>query len=95
MAHVQDPVCGMMIESETAAASSVFDGETYYFCSLECRDTFEADPRRYAAAQKEARFTKSMGVPAPEFGFATSGGAEYEGPPAKPAQRKAKDREKA
>jgi ABC-type multidrug transport system fused ATPase/permease subunit/YHS domain-containing protein len=36
-----DPVCGMAIEREQAAASLIVDGETYYFCSRSCRAEFE------------------------------------------------------
>ncbi len=37
-----DPICGMQIEADTAAASLKRDGTTHYFCSLGCRDRFEA-----------------------------------------------------
>ena len=45
---VQDPVCGMTIDSTTAAESVKFDGETYFFCSSRCRSEFERDPARHA-----------------------------------------------
>ncbi len=41
-----DPVCGMEISTETAKPS-FHDGLVYYFCSRECRDTFEASPMKY------------------------------------------------
>ena len=44
---VKDPVCGMMIEAEKAAASSDFEGNTYYFCSKGCKETFDSDPESY------------------------------------------------
>jgi putative ABC transport system ATP-binding protein len=37
---VSDPVCGMSIEREKAAASSTIDGITYYFCSKGCMREF-------------------------------------------------------
>lgn len=49
MSKVMDVVCGMMVDVDTAAARSTFDGTTYYFCTLECRDLFEANPARYTA----------------------------------------------
>lgn len=49
MSKIMDVVCGMMVDSDTAAARSTFDGTTYYFCTVECRDLFEANPARYAA----------------------------------------------
>jgi YHS domain-containing protein len=36
----KDPVCGTFISTETAFQKSVH-GETYYFCSTECRDKFK------------------------------------------------------
>jgi YHS domain-containing protein len=44
-----DPVCGMAVSPETAAASTTFDGKVYYFCSTVCYDRFMADPRAYVA----------------------------------------------
>ena len=46
-AHLVDPVCGMSVDPATAAASSVHDGKTYYFCSPSCKQKFDADPRRF------------------------------------------------
>jgi YHS domain-containing protein len=37
-----DPICGMTVDPATAPASAVREGKTYYFCSLRCRDTFNA-----------------------------------------------------
>ncbi len=36
-----DPVCGMSIEKEKAAATAVRDGVTYYFCSKGCSQEFQ------------------------------------------------------
>jgi Cu+-exporting ATPase len=38
---VQDPVCGMTIESTTAAAHGTYGGKVVYFCADTCRRTFE------------------------------------------------------
>ncbi len=46
-ATVQDPVCHMDIDPATAAGSTTYKGQTYYFCSLGCKKAFEADPERY------------------------------------------------
>jgi P-type Cu+ transporter len=45
-----DPVCGMTVNPETAAASREVDGVTYHFCSTHCAATFDADPTRYTTA---------------------------------------------
>ena len=33
-----DPICGMTVSPETAAASLEFEGKTVYFCSKSCFD---------------------------------------------------------
>lgn len=48
MAMVVDPVCGMHIDSEEAAATADYEGKTYYFCSEPCHDAFVANPSEYA-----------------------------------------------
>lgn len=37
---VQDPVCRMYVERDTAVAASI-GGQTYYFCSRDCAQTFQ------------------------------------------------------
>ena len=44
---VIDPVCGMTITPDAAAATTDHDGTTLHFCSTGCRDAFIADPDRY------------------------------------------------
>lgn len=91
MAQVKDPVCGMMIESESAAGQSTFEANTYYFCTEACKRDFDNDPGSYAGREisskpdrevelehHEPPFTKTGGLVAPKFGAAGSGGAEYE-----------------
>ncbi|HXW66416.1 MAG TPA: copper-transporting ATPase [Thermoplasmata archaeon] len=38
---VTDPVCGMVIESSSAAARASYGTETVYFCSVACQKTYE------------------------------------------------------
>ena len=45
-AKVTDPVCGMTIDPDTAAAKRDYQGNTYYFCSQNCTDTFDKDPEK-------------------------------------------------
>ena len=33
---VKDPVCGMEINAASAAGSSEYEGQTHYFCNLNC-----------------------------------------------------------
>jgi Cu+-exporting ATPase len=42
MAKAKDPVCGMMVDPERAAAKSQRDGLVVYFCSTACQKKFEA-----------------------------------------------------
>jgi P-type Cu+ transporter len=44
---VVDPVCGMTITPDTAAATTDHQGTTVHFCSTGCRDAFVADPDGY------------------------------------------------
>ncbi len=48
---VKDPVCGMMIDPKTAFATREHAGQTFYFCSQDCVDKFDADPHKYGHAQ--------------------------------------------
>jgi len=47
MAQVIDPVCGMTIDQEQAAATATYQGQTYYFCAVGCKKAFEKDPAKY------------------------------------------------
>ena len=52
---VQDPVCGMSVDSATATEQAENDGRTYYFCSARCRSTFDRDPARYTTQVKQVK----------------------------------------
>lgn len=41
-----DPVCGMEVK-EDSASSTVYQGETYYFCCDSCKTEFASDPEKY------------------------------------------------
>lgn len=42
-----DPVCGMDVPTDAADATTDYEGESYYFCSVDCREAFEDSPRKY------------------------------------------------
>ena len=44
---VKDPVCGMEIDSKSAAAKSTYKGKTYYFCSVSEKEQFEKESAKY------------------------------------------------
>ena len=46
LAHI-DPVCRMQVATDAAAARTVHDGVTFYFCSAHCAATFGAAPESY------------------------------------------------
>ncbi len=48
---VTDPVCGMQVDPTTAAGSSEYQGQTYYFCSTGCQRQFDKDPQRFISGQ--------------------------------------------
>jgi len=48
--QIKDPVCGMAVDRDKSTAASVYSGTTYFFCSTSCRDKFEKEPAKYAAA---------------------------------------------
>jgi YHS domain-containing protein len=55
MSEMIDPVCGMTVTPETAAAAWEHDGVTYYFCSVNCLDRFRADPEGSLATDPSDR----------------------------------------
>ncbi len=42
-----DPVCGMSVDPESAAANQDYNGQTYYFCSASCVEKFRQAPQKY------------------------------------------------
>jgi YHS domain-containing protein/uncharacterized membrane protein YraQ (UPF0718 family) len=50
-----DPVCGMSVDPDHAEYRSFQKGETYYFCSAGCKQTFDKDPGKYVARPKTDR----------------------------------------
>jgi YHS domain-containing protein len=49
----KDPVCGMLVEIASARYRSESSGRIVYFCCAGCKDLFERDSQRYAAALAE------------------------------------------
>ena len=48
--EARDPICGMLVEVATTRYRSDWAGRSVYFCCRRCKETFDADPQRYAAA---------------------------------------------
>jgi YHS domain-containing protein len=50
-----DPVCGMEVDRARAVGSSHYEGTRYYFCSEECKLSFDASPEEYVGNDDSAR----------------------------------------
>jgi YHS domain-containing protein len=48
-----DPVCGMEVEERTTKETATHEGTTYYFCSKDCREEFQASPEDYIGGEEE------------------------------------------
>lgn len=46
-----DPVCGMRIKVNEAAAFETLNGKTYYFCSQKCHTSFKVDPTKFVGSR--------------------------------------------
>ena len=43
-----DPVCGMQIDQSQSVGTSSYQGQTYNFCSQQCKQKFDQSPQQYA-----------------------------------------------
>jgi len=55
---LKDPVCGMTVDPEKAKHHAGHNGQTYYFCSVGCKDKFVGDPDKYLAPSRQAEKPK-------------------------------------
>ncbi len=44
----KDPVCGMMVDEKKARYSSNYEGKNIYFCSANCKTSFDKNPPNYS-----------------------------------------------
>jgi len=49
----KDPVCGMEVDEQSAAATSQYEGQTYYFCAPGCKAAFDKEPQKYLGSSSE------------------------------------------
>ncbi len=42
-----DPICRMKV-SKDSEHKSEYNGKIYYFCALNCKQTFDKNPEKYA-----------------------------------------------
>ncbi|HTC57674.1 MAG TPA: YHS domain-containing protein [Candidatus Sulfotelmatobacter sp.] len=43
-----DPVCGIKVDENKAAAQTEYNGKTFSFCSEDCKKRFDQSPEQYA-----------------------------------------------
>jgi len=43
----KDPVCGMNVDEKTAKIKSEHAGKAYYFCNINCKQSFDKNPSKY------------------------------------------------
>jgi Cu+-exporting ATPase len=42
-----DPVCGMKVDENNSQHQMQYGGQTYSFCSQQCKNEFEQNPEQY------------------------------------------------
>jgi xanthine dehydrogenase accessory factor len=61
-AVVVDPVCGMAVHVAGARYTSAYDGRTFMFCGIGCKERFDREPERYAMPSPQAEEAQAAGV---------------------------------
>jgi YHS domain-containing protein len=71
---MRDPVCGMDVDKESAAAAIEETGQAFYFCSRAYADRFVKDPSSYSRSSRSAPVspTPTACWPLPSFGITRS-----------------------
>ena len=60
----RDPVCGMTVDRSKTPYRSEYQGGTVYFCSVACKESFDADPARFVdPAGREEQALARAGEP--------------------------------
>ena len=49
-----DPICGMTVDSQAAAAKREYAGKTYYFCGTACAKAFDVKPEAFVDTTRSA-----------------------------------------
>ena len=48
-----DPVCGMEVDEDQAAAQYEYKGKQYYFCAVGCKDKFAQNPEQFVKEEEQ------------------------------------------
>ena len=65
MSSAIDPVCGMSVQADQAAARMEYRGKLYLFCSAHCQQKFKETPERYAGTVAAPMAVAPAAAPAP------------------------------
>jgi heavy metal translocating P-type ATPase len=65
-AVVKDPVCGMDVDPAMSEYRSEYDGQAYFFCSVNCQAKFAANPNSYVGHPVEQQHDDQHTGVAPE-----------------------------
>jgi Cu+-exporting ATPase len=57
---VKDPICGMEIDPKTAFATREHMGQTFYFCSKNCVEQFDAAPHSFMTSSATTGFNPEL-----------------------------------
>src|SRR5205807_4120313 len=69
----RDPVCGMSVDPQRAAAKVAYAAKTYYFCAPGCARRFEKEPEKYLQAPAAAPANASASAPSSQATLVTIG----------------------
>ncbi len=69
MTQAIDPICQMTVDAETAAGKTTHDGKTNYFCSMGCKEKFDAGLARFTPAAKSNSNVAQLGSTKPGAGL--------------------------
>lgn len=75
----KDPVCGMDVDPAKAAGTTLYKGETIYFCNVNCKKKFDADPEKYVKETKEDTAIDPICGMTVSKAFPKGGTSEYNG----------------
>jgi len=82
---VQDPVCGMKVDSATAKHRNQHAGKSYYFCCGHCAEKFKADPEKYLSQAARSASSSLVTLGAPTVRSVPAAAASPSAAAAKPA----------
>jgi YHS domain-containing protein len=62
MTTATDPVCGMTVDVQNAIQSTYL-GESYYFCSEDCKTEWDASPQEFLSHEEDVHGRQEVQKP--------------------------------